>query len=258
MKLGKALLGAAFSTIMFASISSAQEVLPDDNGIFTYHTSPRWRESESHPLRTAAYVLHPVGWVLREGIYRPWSYFVSSTRFTRSFFGYREPFDYRQPLCFFDSDKIPDCNSLAPYNALGGKKGANGESEDGSCVDCGKGKNIYFPEVAFDFNKATLNDLGKSRVRQASQILASNPAVKVIVEGHADYVGSDDYNMKLGQKRAETVMKELSELGVDAQRMTPVSFGEGKPLYTEQEDWARAANRRVQFSVQGTEKPAEK
>lgn len=240
----KKLFFAVILQLVLVNTSKAQDLLPEDNGIFTYHTAPRWRESESHPLRTIAYIVHPVGWVMREAIFRPFSYFAGSTPFTRSFFGFREPFDYRQPLCFFDSDKVPDCNSMAPYNAIGGKPSDGDESK---LVDQ---KQVYFPDIAFDFNKHTLNDLGKSRVRQAAQILSAQPGLKVVVEGHTDYIGTDEYNMKLGQRRADTVAKELAELGVDSQRLSIVSFGEGKPLFTEQEDWARAANRRVQFSTQ--------
>ena len=69
----------------------AQEVLPYDNGLEDYHPTPRYRESESHPLRIVAYALHPIGWVLREVIFRPLSYFASSTPETRSVMGYREP-----------------------------------------------------------------------------------------------------------------------------------------------------------------------
>ena len=227
--------------------AEAQDIMPRDNGIFSYHTSPRYRESESHPLRTLAYVLHPIGWVMREGFYRPFSSFAGSTRFTRSFFGYREPFDYREPECFFDSDKVPNCKDVSPFNSIG-KNDADteGESKDGAL---NSERQVYFPDIAFDFNKHTLNQLGKARVRQVAQLLSTVPNLKVVVEGHTDYIGSDEYNLKLGQRRADTVMKELTDLGTDAARLSPVSLGEGKPLFTEEEDWARAANRRVQFSV---------
>ncbi|MFN8389206.1 MAG: OmpA family protein [Bdellovibrionota bacterium] len=248
------LAACLIGSVSAATSASAQDLLPRDNGIFTYHTSPRWRESESHPLRTVAYILHPVGWVMREAIYRPFSAFAGSTRFTKSFFGFREPFDFREPLCFFDTDKIPDCHQLPPYNAIGGHTDKAPEGDAGALN--ASERQVYFPDIAFDFNKSSLNDLGKARVRQVAQLLGSVPSLKVVVEGHTDYIGTDEYNMKLGQRRADTVTKELTELGIDSQRMTPVSFGEGKPLFTEEEDWARAANRRVQFSVQGEGQPA--
>ena len=229
-----------------ASDAAAQDLLPRDNGIFQYHTPPRYRDSESHPLRIVAYVLHPVGWVLREGIFRPWSYFAGSTEFTKSFFGFREPFDYREPVCFSDIG-IPDCKELAPLNAIGEPRGAAAEA--GSMVQADR--QVYFPDVNFEFNKSNLTELGKGRVRQVAKLLQASPSIKVVVEGHTDFKGTDEYNQALGTRRAETVVKELTELGVDATRISPISYGESRPLYTEEEDWARAMNRRVQFTVQG-------
>lgn len=244
--------GVSTSTGVFVpNTASGQDLLPRDNGIFKYHTQPRWRESESHPLRTVAYILHPVGWVAREAIYRPWSYFAGSTEFTRSFFGFREPFDYREPYCFFDSDVVPDCRTIAPYNAIGRTTPSGIVDAPDTAAVLVPERQVYFPDINFDFDKSSLNELGKSRVRQVSQLLATLPSLNVVVEGHTDYLGSDEYNMKLGQRRAESVVRELTELGVDSSRMSPISYGEGKPLFTEEEDWARAANRRVQFAVQG-------
>lgn len=244
------LLGMTVAGTSVVDSANAQDLLPRDNGIYTYYKAPRWRESESHPLRTVSYIFHPVGWLMREGIYRPMSYLISSTPFTKSFFGYREPFDFREPECFFNTDVIPDCRQLAPMNEIypAPREGVEPTAGDEASLNSSE-RSVYFPDVAFDFDKANLNQLGKARVRQVSQLLATVPNLKVVVEGHTDYKGTDEYNMKLGSRRAEAVVKELSELGVDPSRMTPVSFGEGKPLFTEDTDWARAANRRVQFSV---------
>ena len=238
-----------------STVCSAQDLLPKDNGIYTYHQSPRWRETESHPLRVLAYTLHPIGWSLREGIFRPLSYLAGSTEFTRSFMGFREPYDYRATDCFSGSDAIPDCHQMPPLVGLERNgQGPDGKTGEGSMA--GGERQVFFPDVNFDFKKSTLNDLGKGRVRQIAQLLASVPSLKIVVEGHADYVGTDDYNMKLGQQRAESVITELGELGIDAGRLSPISYGEGKPVFTDETDWARAVNRRVQFSVQGQAAPA--
>ena len=232
-----------------ASNASAQDVLIRDNGIFDYHKAPRWRETESHPLRVLAYVIHPIGWTLREGIFRPFSYFAGSTEFTRSFFGFREPYDYRETECFSSSDAIPDCQQLPPFANIGGRKPADAASEEASLA-AGE-RQVFFPDVNFDFDKDSLNELGKGRVRQIAQLLGSVPSLKIVVEGHTDFMGSDDYNQKLGERRAQAVIKELNELGIDSARLSPLSYGESKPIFTEETDWARAVNRRVQFSVQG-------
>ncbi len=221
----------------------AQDVLPYDNGLATYHTAPRYRESESHPFRIVAYVLHPVGWLAREVIFRPLSYFASSTEKTRSIMGYREPFDYRQPECFSADDSVPDCRALAPFNY---DSNSGDDSQDESSLVVESERQVYMPNVNFDFDVRKLNELGKGRAHQIAELLKKDAAVKIVLQGHADFKGSDAYNDKLGMDRAEAVREELVALGVAPDRLSSVSFGESQPVFTEQEDWARAINRRVE------------
>lgn len=236
-----------------SSVAMAQDLLPYDNGLASYHASPRYRESESHPLRVAAYIFHPIGWVAREVIFRPFSYFVSSTETTRSVFGYREPFDYRQPECFSPDDSAPDCRSLMPFNydnpGTDGKGSAGTEAPQPVAAVGSESRQVYFPDVNFDFNKHSLNDLGRGRLHQLAALLNKESGMKVVLQGHADYKGSDSYNQKLGMDRAETVRQEMVALGVPADRLSTVSFGESQPVLSEQENWARAVNRRVEVHV---------
>ena len=226
-------------------VVSAQESLPRDNGIYTYHTAPDYRESESHPLRSVAYVLHPVGWLLREGIYRPWSYFVSSSEFNRSFFGYRDPMDYRDTVCFNADADIPDCALVPPYSKIGMERKVAADDQALAA------KQVCFPDVAFDFDKASLNALGKGRIRQIAQLLSADPSLVVVLEGNADSRGSDEYNNKLSDRRSEAVLKELTDLGIDSARLSKVAKGKSAPVFSEQEDWAHAVNRRVKVVVGG-------
>ena len=89
---------------------------------------------------------------------------------------------------------------------------------------------LVFPAVAFAFNSANLTDLGKGQVYLAAQRLKEKADVTVVIEGHADNRGSDDYNQKLGLQRAATVMSELAAQGIDRSRMSTASVGESKPL----------------------------
>ena len=236
-------LSFTFSALVLTatSLASAQDLLPEDNGLSTYHTSPRYRESESHPLRIVAYILHPIGWALREAIFRPLSYFASSTETTRSVMGFREPYDFRQPECFSADDATPDCRSLMPfnYNKENGSAALNGQSPSG--------REVFFPNVNFDFDKHTLNSSGLSQAKQVADLLRSSSGdVRIVLQGHTDYIGSDAYNMKLGMDRAEAVKKELVDLGISATRLSTISFGESKPLDPDRTDDARAKNRRVE------------
>ena len=229
------------------SAASAQDRLPYDNGISSYHGAPRYRESESHPLRIVGYVLHPIGWVAREVFFRPLSYFASSTETTRSVMGYREPYDYRQPSCFAPDETIPDCRTITPFNYDTGSEG-NADGQGEAAVNVG-GKAVYFPDVNFDFNSRRLSPLGVARAKAVAEMIQKDGAVKVILQGHTDNRGSDDYNMKLGMDRAEAVRQELVSNGVSADRLSTVSFGKSQPLFNDDSDWARAANRRVEVKV---------
>jgi outer membrane protein OmpA-like peptidoglycan-associated protein len=229
---------------LLATTVMAQEEFPQDNalGATSYHTAPRYRSSEEHPLRILGYILNPIGWVVREGVTRPLSFFAGSTETTRSVMGYREPMDWRQPECFSGDDTTPDCRSIMPYNYEDSNQ--NGGAQETASVAVGD-KFFYFPDVNFDFNRASLNDLGQGRVHQIARLLEKERGVTVMLEGHTDFKGAETYNKNLGLNRAETVRKALVDLGVDSARLSTVSFGEGSPVFSEETDWARAVNRRV-------------
>ena len=234
------------SVVVFTSTkANAQDQLPRDNGLATYHTAPRYRESESHPLRVLAYIVHPIGWVAREVIFRPLSYFASSSETRKSVMGYREPYDYRQPECFSADDSAPDCRTINPFNYDQAFDQVL-EVEPARVAVAENLPQIYFPNVNFDFDSRKLNAIGKGRVRQIAEMLRSAEGVHVVLQGHTDYIGSDAYNEKLGMDRAQAVREELVSLGVAPDRLSTVSFGKSQPLYHEQEDWARAINRRVE------------
>lgn len=233
--------------------ASAQEYFPEDNGIFTYHEAYQYRDSEGHPLRLLAYLTHWTGWVVREAVVRPYSYFFSNSEFNRSFFGYREPFDYREPACY-TSAGIPDCRSVSPFNGISpepiAQVGDLGDTEvAGASAGIITDGQVYMPDVAFEYDSASLNALGRGRVRQVAQLLSSIPDLNIVVQGHADIRGGDGYNQDLGQRRADVVMAELTELGIDPARLQAESLGETQPVFTEDEDWAWAVNRRVQFGA---------
>jgi len=111
---------------------------------------------------------------------------------------------------------------------------------------------MVFPAIAFRFDSAELTDLGKGQVYLAAERLKQAADLTLVIEGHTDAVGSDEYNQKLGQRRAETVIKELVAQGVDPSRVSAVSLGENKPLIDQNTQWARAVNRRVEFQVKGS------
>jgi len=83
-------------------------------------------------------------------------------------------------------------------------------------------------------------------VRQA---LKDNPDVSVIIEGHCDERGSNEYNIALGDRRAQSVKTFLVDMGVAVERLTPISYGEEKPVDTASTEEAWAKNRRAHFVI---------
>jgi outer membrane protein OmpA-like peptidoglycan-associated protein len=108
---------------------------------------------------------------------------------------------------------------------------------------------MVFPGIAFNFDRADLTDYGRGMAYLTAHKLKEKADVLVVIEGHADYVGTNEYNLRLGMRRAETIKAELARLGIDPGRMSVASFGESQPLLPDQTDWARAVNRRVEFKV---------
>ena len=243
----KSVKGLALALLLCSSVvqsSHAQEFFPVDDGLADYHAGPDYRESESHPLRIVAYALHPVGWVLREVIFRPLSWFASSTEETKSVMGYRDPRDFRSSECFPTSGEAPDCRSIPPFNY---DTNSAAHSRNPAVKNS---REVFFPEVNFEFNKSSLNDLGRGRIHQIADLLKNNEGARIVLEGHADSKGTDLYNEKLGSARAEMVKQELASLGVTADRMSTVTYGKTQPELNSAEPWARAVNRRVEVRVE--------
>jgi OOP family OmpA-OmpF porin len=102
----------------------------------------------------------------------------------------------------------------------------------------------------FDFNKSTLTASGRKLVDHAIQVLKSEPNTNVSVEGHTDAVGTDAYNMKLSQHRADAVREYMVAHGISESRITTKGWGKTKPVATNDTAAGRAQNRRVEIIAQ--------
>lgn len=101
--------------------------------------------------------------------------------------------------------------------------------------------------IYFDFDSYTLSDASRQSLVQNSEWLKSRPEVKTKIAGHADDRGSDEYNMSLGEKRAQMAMDYLLNLGIPADRMSTISYGEEMPAVQGDDEGAWSKNRRVEF-----------
>ena len=104
-------------------------------------------------------------------------------------------------------------------------------------------------KVLFDFNKATLKPEAKTQLARVLQALKEQPGLQTHIVGHTDSVGSDAYNMKLSQQRAESVAAYLVQNGVPRQSIRADFRGEREPVAPNTTDEGRAQNRRVEITV---------
>lgn len=104
-----------------------------------------------------------------------------------------------------------------------------------------------FERVHFDYDSSELRPGDRDLVAQVAQHLIQNPQHMLLVEGHCDERGTEEYNLSLGERRALTVAEELVRLGVAADRLGTQSLGEKVPLSEADSKAARAQNRRGEF-----------
>lgn len=106
-------------------------------------------------------------------------------------------------------------------------------------------KTLAEQSIYFAYDDYAVKPEYQSLVKQDYQLLTSVPTLSVMLTGNADERGSSEYNLALGQKRAESVKRALTLLGVAATRLEAVSFGKEKPRATCHEEKCWAENRRV-------------
>jgi peptidoglycan-associated lipoprotein len=118
---------------------------------------------------------------------------------------------------------------------------ANGDSDSNKA---GALKSIYF-----EFNSAGLSSETKQTLNNNAQYLKTNGKIKIQVEGHCDERGGVQFNLALGEKRAKGVRDYLAAQGVEASRMTTISFGKERPVAFGHDETAWGQNRRANFLI---------
>ncbi|MGD9979333.1 MAG: OmpA family protein [Hyphomonadaceae bacterium] len=109
---------------------------------------------------------------------------------------------------------------------------------------------VHMPsDITFDFNRADVKYQFMPRLTDLARTLSRYPNMEVRIVGHADAIGSDEYNHRLSERRAWSVGEVLSQFGVDRYRINTSGMGEWSPIATNATDWGRAQNRRVEISV---------
>lgn len=118
----------------------------------------------------------------------------------------------------------------------------------------GEGINVTFNSaLLFQINSSSLSDSAQKSLNKVARVFKKYPETNILVEGHTDDTGSDDYNMKLSEARAETVSTYLESKGVDASRFTIKWYGEAQPKYPNTSEANRSLNRRVEMAIVANE-----
>lgn len=103
--------------------------------------------------------------------------------------------------------------------------------------------------VHFDYDESAITSTAEGILRRKVAVLRASPQVQLRIEGHADERGSTEYNLALGNRRAESVRQFLTASGLDESRFSIVSFGESRPVAQGSNEQAWAQNRRGEFVI---------
>ena len=110
-------------------------------------------------------------------------------------------------------------------------------------------KESMFSDILFDYDKYDVAGTYKSVLQSVSTWMAKNTSARLSIEGHCDERGTNEYNLALGDRRAKAVKDYLVSLGVASDRINVISYGEERPICTEQTEVCWAKNRRAHFVV---------
>lgn len=168
-------------------------------------------------------------------------------------------FDADQDGVYDHKDKCPGTPSGVTVDKNGCPIDSDGDGVPDSldrCSDTPRGARVdsrgcwEIGSVHFDFNKAEIKSTGYSILENVVEVMKQNAALKVVIGGHTDNVGTEAYNMNLSRKRAESAKVYLMKHGIRADRIRINGYGMIQPAVSNDTEDGRARNRRVEFSAQ--------
>jgi len=109
----------------------------------------------------------------------------------------------------------------------------------------------FSPDVYFDYDESNLSDDTRDKLSRNADLLKSNAQFSVTIEGHADSRGTSEYNLALGERRANAVRDYLTSLGIAATRMRTISYGKERPVAVCNDISCWSHNRRAHMIITG-------
>jgi outer membrane protein OmpA-like peptidoglycan-associated protein len=159
-----------------------------------------------------------------------------------------------------DGDGIDDSGEIYVYKTDPLNKDTDrGSVDDGTEVRRGTnpldadddimkiGKPVILKGITFDFNSAAIKLSSEETLSEALRTLRENPEIVIEISGHADEIGSEEYNIELSQKRADAVKEWLTLRGIDKSRITAKGYGKKLPVAPNDTPKNRKLNRRIEF-----------
>jgi peptidoglycan-associated lipoprotein len=135
-------------------------------------------------------------------------------------------------------------SAVVMLSACSTMSGMNDNSNDSCDKTTHELSNKVGDRVFFEFDSSGLTSEAQETLRSQAAYMDQNPNLKFTVEGHCDEKGTREYNMALGERRANAAKKYLETLGVGRNRLTTVSYGKERPAVAESNEWAWSQNRR--------------
>lgn len=145
-----------------------------------------------------------------------------------------------------ESASAPPATSVAPP-AASQPSSARGDVLSGDLATLNR--KGYLKDAFFDYDRADLRDDARAALSADAQWLKRYPSAKILIEGHCDERGTEEYNMALGDRRANATREYLASLGVPASRIATVSYGKERPFCSDETERCWQENRRGHFLI---------
>lgn len=133
-------------------------------------------------------------------------------------------------------------------SGTGGSGVGDGSALNSSAMPVGSGYDLSSKIVYFGYDSAEIDTAGQGVIANYGRYLTASPSAKVRLEGHTDERGSAEYNIALGERRAQTVARELKAVGVTDSQLSVISYGKERPAAPGSSEEAYSKNRRVEVA----------